>query len=281
MFCAGPSYALPVVERRTFLGAAAPAVAGCPARRPGAAYEERRVGSAWSQPNRSPANGRDAADGRIPDAARPLRAGEGLRSGRDACSTVRSSCTRPVRCRDTRWARLRRAERPGTPEVSRPAYLVGRVERSAVLEVSRRWRPVGRRRAHPDTPARTLTLPREHLSRDCGCTAKRDVPDCPGSVGCHDLRRVAITRTRPGRAEEPGPLEFDFSSQPRSIVRNQKSDALRSATRETTMSHPEPEMEAGGTPRWVKIFGVLLVLLLLLVVAVALSGGHGPGLHSP
>ena len=36
----------------------------------------------------------------------------------------------------------------------------------------------------------------------------------------------------------------------------------------------------GGTPRWVKVLGVLLIPLVLVVVMV-LSGGHGPGLHSP
>jgi hypothetical protein len=38
-----------------------------------------------------------------------------------------------------------------------------------------------------------------------------------------------------------------------------------------------------GTPRWVKVFGIIaLVLILLLVVAmVASGGGHGPARHLP
>lgn len=35
-----------------------------------------------------------------------------------------------------------------------------------------------------------------------------------------------------------------------------------------------------GTPRWVKVFGIIAVaLLLLLVVVLLVSGGHGPGRH--
>ena len=35
------------------------------------------------------------------------------------------------------------------------------------------------------------------------------------------------------------------------------------------------------TPRWVKIFGTVLVILILLVGAMSLLGGHGPGAHVP
>jgi hypothetical protein len=39
-----------------------------------------------------------------------------------------------------------------------------------------------------------------------------------------------------------------------------------------------------GTPRWVKVFGIIaLVLVLLIVIALVtgLGGPHGPGRHSP
>lgn len=47
------------------------------------------------------------------------------------------------------------------------------------------------------------------------------------------------------------------------------------------MPHSESELEGGGTPRWVKILGGLLILLLVFVVVMVLFGGHGPGMHSP
>lgn len=47
------------------------------------------------------------------------------------------------------------------------------------------------------------------------------------------------------------------------------------------MSYFESEPGGGGTPRWVKILGGLLILLLVLVVVLVLFGGHGPGMHSP
>lgn len=43
-----------------------------------------------------------------------------------------------------------------------------------------------------------------------------------------------------------------------------------------------PDANGGaGTPRWVKVFVILFVLLVLLVVVVLLTGGHGPGVHTP
>jgi hypothetical protein len=35
------------------------------------------------------------------------------------------------------------------------------------------------------------------------------------------------------------------------------------------------------TPRWVKVLGVIAIVLTLLVVAMLLAGGHGPGAHAP
>ncbi len=41
-----------------------------------------------------------------------------------------------------------------------------------------------------------------------------------------------------------------------------------------------------GTPRWVKVFGIIVAVLVLLFVVLLLSGGgppggHGPGRHTP
>ena len=39
-----------------------------------------------------------------------------------------------------------------------------------------------------------------------------------------------------------------------------------------------------GAPRWVKVFGIILIILVLLVMALRLmghQGGHGPGRHMP
>ena len=35
-----------------------------------------------------------------------------------------------------------------------------------------------------------------------------------------------------------------------------------------------------GTPRWVKVFGIIAIVLVLLIVIMLLSG-HGPGRHTP
>jgi ABC-type transporter Mla subunit MlaD len=37
-----------------------------------------------------------------------------------------------------------------------------------------------------------------------------------------------------------------------------------------------------GTPRWVKVFGIIaLVLVLLFVISLLVGVRHGPGLHTP
>jgi hypothetical protein len=41
-----------------------------------------------------------------------------------------------------------------------------------------------------------------------------------------------------------------------------------------------PDVSTAGAPRWVKVSGVIALLLVLLVVALLLSGGHGPGRHA-
>lgn len=42
---------------------------------------------------------------------------------------------------------------------------------------------------------------------------------------------------------------------------------------------PDPGAEA-GTPRWVKVFGIIAAVVVLLVVLALLFGG-GPGRHGP
>jgi hypothetical protein len=72
------------------------------------------------------------------------------------------------------------------------------------------------------------------------------------------------------------------------------------ATEETHMADQPPYGDTGGdtgeaprrgsttaypgTPRWVKVFGIILLVLVLLVVvimATGVGGGHGPGRHMP
>jgi hypothetical protein len=38
-----------------------------------------------------------------------------------------------------------------------------------------------------------------------------------------------------------------------------------------------------GTPRWVKVFGIIVLVLVLLVAGLMIFGGgeHGPGRHTP
>jgi ABC-type transporter Mla subunit MlaD len=42
------------------------------------------------------------------------------------------------------------------------------------------------------------------------------------------------------------------------------------------------DMQTAGTPRWVKVFGIiaLVVLVLVVVMLIAGRGGHGPGRHA-
>jgi hypothetical protein len=59
------------------------------------------------------------------------------------------------------------------------------------------------------------------------------------------------------------------------------------------MAHPPPDSNGyngveptadrpPGTPRWVKVFGIIVIVVVLLFVAMMVIGGeHGPGRHSP
>lgn len=42
-----------------------------------------------------------------------------------------------------------------------------------------------------------------------------------------------------------------------------------------------PFESTASTPRWVKVFGVIVVVLVVLAVIMMLIGGHGPGAHMP
>ncbi|MDQ3692449.1 MAG: hypothetical protein M3464_02310 [Chloroflexota bacterium] len=46
------------------------------------------------------------------------------------------------------------------------------------------------------------------------------------------------------------------------------------------MAEPSPYP---GTPRWLKVFGIIVIVVVLLVVGLMFIGGgeHGPGRHSP
>ena len=53
---------------------------------------------------------------------------------------------------------------------------------------------------------------------------------------------------------------------------------------------PSPDTGTGpdrgtlaGTPRWVKVFGIVALVVVVLFIVVLLVGGgeHGPGRHSP
>ena len=45
------------------------------------------------------------------------------------------------------------------------------------------------------------------------------------------------------------------------------------------MADPVPEADDAGMPRWVKVFGIVIIVLVLLVGAMLLAG-HGPGQHT-
>jgi hypothetical protein len=55
----------------------------------------------------------------------------------------------------------------------------------------------------------------------------------------------------------------------------------RDREEDTHMTDPPPYP---GTPRWVKVFGIIAVVVVLLFVILLLTGGpgrHGPGRHIP
>ena len=47
-------------------------------------------------------------------------------------------------------------------------------------------------------------------------------------------------------------------------------------------AHPEAEADGSstGTPRWVKVFAVIALVVVVLFVVLLLTGGHGPRRHT-
>jgi hypothetical protein len=45
----------------------------------------------------------------------------------------------------------------------------------------------------------------------------------------------------------------------------------------------EEDTHTAGTPRWVKVFGIIALILVVLIVVMLIAGrgGHGPGRHAP
>jgi hypothetical protein len=51
---------------------------------------------------------------------------------------------------------------------------------------------------------------------------------------------------------------------------------------ETQVTDPSRYDDTGGTPRWVKVFGIVALVVALLVITIMLmggAGGHGPQRH--
>ena len=49
-----------------------------------------------------------------------------------------------------------------------------------------------------------------------------------------------------------------------------------------SQTHDRAERESPpSTPRWVKVLGVITIVLILLVGIMLLTGEHGPGRHMP
>lgn len=45
-------------------------------------------------------------------------------------------------------------------------------------------------------------------------------------------------------------------------------------------ANQRPQVGEVGTPRWVKVFVGVAVVLVVLVVVLLATGGHGPGRHT-
>lgn len=54
------------------------------------------------------------------------------------------------------------------------------------------------------------------------------------------------------------------------MVLNEKGDS--------NMTNRKPN---SSTPRWVKVFGIIVIILVLFVVIMMITGNHGPGRHMP
>lgn len=45
-------------------------------------------------------------------------------------------------------------------------------------------------------------------------------------------------------------------------------------------SDPRSPANPPGIPRWVKVFGIIVLVVILLFAIVTLNGGHSPNLHT-
>ena len=54
----------------------------------------------------------------------------------------------------------------------------------------------------------------------------------------------------------------------------------RDAEKDTHMTGSPPGAGSTNTPRWVKVFGIIAIVLVLLIVIMMLTG-HDPGRHIP
>jgi hypothetical protein len=82
-------------------------------------------------------------------------------------------------------------------------------------------------------------------------------------------------RTHSGDCKVPGPVA------PQRLAGVDENGSRAFHKKGTDMTEPPRYDDAGGTARWVKIFGIIALLVALLVVVMLLigGGGHGPQRH--
>ena len=66
---------------------------------------------------------------------------------------------------------------------------------------------------------------------------------------------------------------------------NEEDSSMRKLLRRATQEDiPMADSSSYSTPRWVKVFGIIALILVLLVVIMiftGIGGPHGPGRHMP
>jgi hypothetical protein len=62
-----------------------------------------------------------------------------------------------------------------------------------------------------------------------------------------------------------------------------KVPAVDADEKDGVVAEPEAPTRIHGTPRWVKVFGIVTLALVVLLVVVLVTGGgnHGPRRHAP
>ena len=63
-------------------------------------------------------------------------------------------------------------------------------------------------------------------------------------------------------------------------LRATEPEAHRADVSPNLDSNGDTDEDTGGTPRWVKVFGIIAIVLALLFVILMFTG-HGPGRHIP